>query len=81
MSSGEFIDKVIAEYEIAKSREFDSIIIVVETSGEEYEISEYEDGFINDNLDGVYTELDEIASDLFSLIASNDDEIEGFRIE
>lgn len=81
MNSGEFIEKVISEYDFAKEQSFDSINIVVETSGGDYEISEYEGGFINDNLEGVYPELDEIASDLFSLISLNDDKVEGFRIE
>lgn len=78
---GKFIEKIISEYKFAKGKNFDSIAIVIETSGGEYEISEYEDGFINDNLDGVYSELDEIAGDLFSLISMNNNKVEGFRIE
>jgi len=75
------VNKIIEEYNFAKSLGFDSINIVIETTGGEYEISEYEEGFINDNLDGVYSEIDEIASDLYSLIEMNGDKIEGFRIE
>jgi hypothetical protein len=77
----EFVNKVNDEYEFAKQKDFDSIVIVIETSGGEYTISEYEDGFINDNLDGVYSTLDDIAYDLKSLIEMNGDNIEGFRIE
>lgn len=81
MNSGEFIRKIIDEYDFAKQKGFDSIVIVIETSSGEYEISEYEDGFINDNFDGIYSELDEMASDVFSLINTNGDKVEGFRIE
>lgn len=81
MNSGEFIEKVKSEYEFAKGQDFDSVTIVVKTSGGEYEISEYEDGFINDNLDGVYSEIDEIASDLLSLIILNNDKVVDLRIE
>lgn len=81
MNSGEFIEKVISEYDFAKEQGFDSVNIVVETSGGEYEISEYENGFVNDNLDGVYAELDEITNDLFESITSSDDVIKGIRIE
>jgi hypothetical protein len=77
----EFVVKVNDEYAFAKEKNFDSIVIVIETSGGDYEISEYENGFINDNLDGVYSTLDEIAYDLKSLIEMNGDNIEGFRIE
>jgi hypothetical protein len=77
----EFVVKVNDEYAFAKEQNFDSIVIVIETSGGDYEISEYEDGFINDNLDGVYSALDEIAYDLKSLIEINGDNITGFRIE
>lgn len=81
MNSGEFIEKVIEEYDFVKNKGFDSIIIVVETSGGDYEISEHEGGFINDSLYGIYSEIDEIASDLFSLICLNYNEVEGLRIE
>lgn len=81
MNNENFIGKVVDEYMFAKRKEFDSIVIVVETSGGEYEISEYEDGFINDNLDGVYSEIDEIASDLYSIISLNGDNVKGLRIE
>lgn len=77
----EFVSKVNDEYEFAKKQKFDSIVIAIETSGGDYEISEYENGFINDNLDGVYSTIDEIAYDLKSLIEMNGDRIEGFRIE
>lgn len=77
----EFVTKVNDEYDFAKKQNFDSIVITIETSGGDYEISEYENGFINDNLDGVYSTLDEIAYDLKSLIEMNGDNIQGFRIE
>jgi hypothetical protein len=77
----EFVVKVNDEYAFAKEQNFDSIVIVIETSGGDYELSEYENGFINDNLDGVYSTLDEIAYDLKSLIEMNGDSIAGFRIE
>jgi hypothetical protein len=77
----EFVNKVNDEYDFAKKQNFDSIIITIETSGGDYEISEYENGFINDNLDGVYSTLDDIAYDLKSLIEMNGDIIQGFRIE
>jgi hypothetical protein len=80
MNSGSFIEKVKEEYNFAKNKGFDSISIVIETSGGEYEISEYEDGFINDNLDGVYSNINEIAEDVFSLLKLNNDKVEGFRI-
>jgi phosphopantetheine adenylyltransferase len=77
----EFVSKVNDEYDFAKKQNFDSIVITIETSGGDYEISEFENGFNNDNLDGVYSTLDEIAYDLKSLIEMNGDIIEGFRIE
>lgn len=81
MKSGEFVEKVVFEYDFAKEQGFDSIDIIVETSGRDYDISEYEGGFINDNLNGVYSELDEIASDLFNLIEKDSDTIKCFRIK
>lgn len=77
----EFVNKVNDEYNFAKEKNFDSIVIVIETSGGDYEVSEYENGFVNDNFDGVYSTLDEIAYDLKSLIEMNGDYISGFRIE
>ena len=82
MSSGEIITKICDEYSFAKSQKFDSIVIVIETSGGDYEISEYQGGFVNGNLDGIYSEIEDIASDMFSLIVIiNKDKIEGLRIE
>lgn len=81
MNSDEFITKVCKEYELAKLQGFDSINIVVETSGGEYEISEYGNGFVNDNLDEVYSDIDEIASDLYNIINFNGDKVKGLRIE
>lgn len=81
MDCGTFVEKVKDEYRFAKQQAFDSVDIVVETLGGEYEISEYEDGFINDNLDGVYSDIDDIASDLYSLIILNGDTVEKIRIE
>lgn len=77
----EFVSRINDEYEFAKQQNFDSIAITIETSGGDYEISEYGNGFINDNLDGIYSTLDEIAYDLKSLIEMNGDSIQGFRIE
>lgn len=77
----EFVDKVNEEYEFAKEQNFDSIVIVVETSKDEQKISEFEDGFICDSLDGVYSTIEEISYDLYDLIQVYGWEIEGFRIE
>lgn len=81
MNGWQFTEKVKDEYDFAKNQGFDSINIVIETDGQEYEISEYEDGFINDGLSGVYSDIEEIAMAVFNLIDQNEDNIEGFRIE
>ena len=81
MSKEDNVKKIIEEYRFAQSQNFDSIVIVIETTGGEYTISEYEDGFINDNLEGVYSDIEEIAEDVLSLISMRQDRIEGFRIE
>ena len=81
MDSGAFIEKIEGEYKFAKEQGFDGINIVVETSDGEYEISELEDGFSCDNLDGIYSEVNEISGDLFSAINIGSNVIEGIRIE
>lgn len=81
MNSGEFIELIIQEYENTKQRGFDSISIIVETNGQEYKISEYEDGFTNDGLNGVYSNIKEISEEIFNLIDCNEDKVRGFRIE
>jgi hypothetical protein len=81
MNRWEFVEKVKDEYEFAKSKGFESINIIAETEDQDYEISEYEDGFINDGLNGVYTDIEEIAEAVFNLIDLNEDNVTGFRIE
>lgn len=75
----EFIRKVNDEYVFAKSKGLDRIELVVETSGGDYEVYEFEEGFKCDNLEGVYLRIEEISSDLFDLI--NGYIIKSIRIE
>ena len=81
MDRGKFIEIVKDEYEFAKNKGFDSINIVIETDGQEYEISEYEDGLINDGLNGIYTDIEEIADAVFEIIGCNEEKVKGLRIE
>lgn len=74
--------KIIEEYNFAKSLNFDSIVIVIETESGTYNVSEYfVDGelqFISDSFDCLYGGVEEIAEDLIGIV---DGEVYGIRIE
>lgn len=74
--------KIIEEYNFAKSLNFDSIVIVIETESGTYNVSEYfVDGelqFISDSFDCLYGGVEEIAEDLAGIING---EVLDIRIE
>lgn len=81
MDDVDFIKKVVGEYRFAKEKGLDSIVLVIETSDGFHKISEYEGGFITDKLNGVYSELEVIAEELFYYIDLGEEEIEEIRVE
>ena len=82
MKKIDWISQIESDYNFAKEQGFDSIHLIVETNGGEYEIYELEDGLASDTLDSViYSDIQEIACDLCSVIKSNKYKIIDTRIE
>lgn len=67
----DFIEKIVLEFKDAKDREFDSIVIAIDTDlGNTYYINDTEDGFQCDSFDYLFNDLHDISEQLY-------DEIQG----
>lgn len=63
----DFIEEINSAYDDAKEREFDSIVLAIETDTEQtYFINDTEDGFQCDEFDYYFEDLDSIAETLFN---------------
>lgn len=63
----DFIEEVNSAYDDAKEREFDSIVLTIETDTEQtYYINDTEDGFQCDEFDYYFEDLDSIAETLYN---------------
>jgi len=81
MNTSKWVSQIESDYKFAKEQGFDSINLIIESSGGEYEIYETEHGFRSDTIDGVYDDIDEIAEVLCGAIQLNGDTILDLRIE
>lgn len=79
MDLDEFIEEIESAYEDAKSRHFDSIVIVIDTDLDNtYYINDTKEGFQCDVFDYVFDDLYSIANQLYNELYGNVTEI---RIE
>lgn len=63
----DFIEEVNSAYDDAKGKDFDSIVLAIETDTEQtYYINDTEDGFQSDEFDYYFDDLDSIAETLFN---------------
>ena len=81
ITSDNWVDKIIDDYNFAKEKGFDSIVLNIQTSGGEYSIYEIENSLGSDTIDGLFNDIEEIAEVLVDAIQMNDDKIEDILIE
>lgn len=78
MEVGAFIEQILSDYEGAKQRNFDSIVIAIDTDLNTYYISDTPEGFQCDLWDYCFDNLKEISERLFYEMHGN---VTDIRIE
>ena len=68
----DFIEKIVSDFKYAKEKEFDSIVITIDTDlGNTYCINVTEEGFQCDLFDYLFNDLDDVSKQLYDEMQGN----------